>query len=36
MVLKVVDADAFHPDPALDVVTPFEATHWGNPGDDRP
>lgn len=27
--LKVADADAFHPDPALDVVTPFEDTHWG-------
>jgi hypothetical protein len=29
VVLKVSDADAFHLDPALDVVTPFEATHWG-------
>ena len=29
VVLKVADADSFRPDPALDVVTPFEATHWG-------
>ena len=28
--LKVADADAFEPDPALDVVTPFEETHWGS------
>lgn len=27
--LKVTDADAFEPDPALEVVTPFEDTHWG-------
>jgi uncharacterized glyoxalase superfamily protein PhnB len=26
---QLSDADAFHLDPALDVVTPFEATHWG-------
>jgi hypothetical protein len=29
IVLKVADADAFRPDPAVDVVTPFEDTHWG-------
>lgn len=29
MVLKVADAAAFKPDPSLDVVTPFEDTHWG-------
>ncbi len=27
--LKVADADAFRPDPAVDVVTPFEDTHYG-------
>jgi len=26
IVLKVADADAFRPDPAVPVVTPFEAT----------
>jgi hypothetical protein len=30
IVLKVPDADAFTPDPALDVVTPFEGTHFGS------
>ncbi|EFC85134.1 glyoxalase/bleomycin resistance/extradiol dioxygenase family protein [Parafrankia sp. EUN1f] len=29
IVLKVPDADTFQPDPAVDVVTPFEDTHWG-------
>ncbi|MEV7009185.1 VOC family protein [Streptosporangium sp. NPDC051022] len=29
ILLKVADADAFHPDPAVDVVTPFEDTHYG-------
>src|SRR5206468_4203884 len=27
--LKVADADAFRPDPAVEVVTPFEDTHYG-------
>lgn len=26
---KVADADAFEVDPVLDVVTPFEETHYG-------
>jgi hypothetical protein len=29
IVLKVPDADAFRPDPAVEVVTPFEDTHYG-------
>jgi len=29
VVLKVADADAFHPDPAVEIVTPFEDTHFG-------
>jgi len=29
IVLKVSNADAFRRDHAHDVVTPFEATHWG-------
>jgi uncharacterized glyoxalase superfamily protein PhnB len=29
VVLKVADADAFRPDPGLEVVTPFEDTHYG-------
>jgi hypothetical protein len=29
LVMKVADADAFNPDPAIEVVTPFEDTHWG-------
>jgi hypothetical protein len=29
VVLKVADADAFRPDPAIEVVTPFEDTHYG-------
>jgi len=28
-VLKVGDADRFRPDPAVEVVTPFQATHYG-------
>lgn len=28
IVLKVTDADAFRPDPVVDVVTPFEQTHY--------
>jgi hypothetical protein len=29
IVLKVADADGFRPDPAVEVVTPFEDTHYG-------
>ncbi|CDR14016.1 glyoxalase [Streptomyces iranensis] len=29
IVLKVADADAFRPGPAVEVVTPFEDTHYG-------
>jgi hypothetical protein len=29
LVLKVADADTFRADPIVDVVTPFEPTHWG-------
>lgn len=29
MVLTVDDEDAFHADPIVDVVTPFEDTHYG-------
>ncbi|MCX4097966.1 VOC family protein [Nocardia sp. alder85J] len=29
LVLKVADADAFRPDPAVEVVTEFEDTHFG-------
>ena len=29
IVLKVPDADAFQADPAIEVVTPFEDTHFG-------
>lgn len=29
LVLKVPDADAFRPDPSVEVVTPFEETHFG-------
>ena len=28
-VLKVLDEDSFQPQPILDVVQPFEDTHWG-------
>ncbi|GAA2590466.1 VOC family protein [Actinomadura fulvescens] len=27
--LRVPDADGFRPDPAVEVVTPFEDTHYG-------
>jgi len=29
VVLKVPDADAFRPDPVVEVVTPFTETHYG-------
>ena len=29
ILLKVPDADAFRPDPDIEVVTPFEDTHYG-------
>ncbi|MEZ5412627.1 MAG: hypothetical protein R2761_31620 [Acidimicrobiales bacterium] len=29
LVLGVADAEAFVPDPELDVVSPFQPTHWG-------
>ncbi|WP_433236836.1 VOC family protein [Streptosporangium sp. CA-135522] len=29
VVLRVTDADAFSADPSIDVVTPFEETHYG-------
>jgi hypothetical protein len=29
LVLKVPDADALDLDPVVEVVTPFEPTHWG-------
>ncbi|MCL7492991.1 MULTISPECIES: glyoxalase/bleomycin resistance/extradiol dioxygenase family protein [Streptomyces] len=29
IVLKVADAETFRPDPAVEVVTPFEDTHYG-------
>jgi uncharacterized glyoxalase superfamily protein PhnB len=29
LVLKVPDAEAFRADPTLEVVTPFEDTHYG-------
>lgn len=29
LVLRVADASTFTPDPVVDVVTPFEPTHWG-------
>jgi hypothetical protein len=29
IVLKVADADGFHPDPIVEVVSPFEDTHYG-------
>ncbi len=29
VVLKVPDADEFVPGPGVEVVTPFEDTHWG-------
>ena len=29
IVMKVPDADAFRPEPVVEVVTPFEETHYG-------
>jgi hypothetical protein len=29
IVLKVAEGDAFRPDPAVEVITGFEDTHWG-------
>ena len=29
VVLKLADVEAFRPEPAVDVVTPFEDTHFG-------
>ena len=29
IVLKVPDEDAFHPDPIVEVITPFADTHYG-------
>lgn len=29
VVLKVADEQAVRPQPIVDVVTPFEDTHWG-------
>jgi hypothetical protein len=29
VVFGVDDADAFRPDPVVEVVSPFEDTHWG-------
>jgi uncharacterized glyoxalase superfamily protein PhnB len=29
LVLKVPDADALRLDPSVEIVTPFEETHWG-------
>jgi hypothetical protein len=29
IVFKVDDADTFQPDPSLDVIAPFEETHYG-------
>lgn len=29
MVLKVGSADVFRPEPGVEVVAPFQATHWG-------
>ena len=29
LVLRVPDAESFRPDPALEIVTQFEDTHWG-------
>lgn len=29
LVLGVTDAAAFAPDPVVDVVSPFQPTHWG-------
>lgn len=29
LVMKVADADTYRPGPGVEVVTPFEDTHWG-------
>ena len=29
LVLRVPDAEALRLDPSVEIVTPFEATHWG-------
>jgi hypothetical protein len=29
IVFKVADEDAFQPDASVDVISPFEDTHWG-------
>jgi uncharacterized glyoxalase superfamily protein PhnB len=29
LVLGVADAEAFEADPVVEVVTPFQPTHWG-------
>lgn len=29
LVMALPDADAFDPDPVVEVVSPLEATHWG-------
>lgn len=29
LVLQVADAEAFDAEPVVEVVTPFQATHWG-------
>ena len=29
LVLRVPNAESFRPDPALEIVTQFEDTHWG-------
>jgi hypothetical protein len=29
LVMKVADAGAFKPEPIVEVVTPFQPTHWG-------
>jgi hypothetical protein len=35
VVIRVPDADAFRPKAIIDVVTPFEDTHWGTRENDR-
>ncbi len=32
IVLQMSDADAFKPAPNVEVLTPFEQTHWGTQG----
>jgi hypothetical protein len=29
VVFKVADPEAFRPDPVVEIVSPFEDTHWG-------